>query len=68
MALTWLGFSGLFVIALVRRHGWEYVPIVVLIAFGRSYLSGRPIGQSADLLALVSFAALWMLEKRTAVD
>ena len=25
--------------ALVRRHGWEYVPIVVLIAFGRSYLA-----------------------------
>ena len=68
MALTWLGFSGLFVIALVRRHGWEYVPIVVLIAFGRWYISGRPTGGSADLLALLSFAALWMIAKRTAAD
>ena len=32
MGVVWLPVLILLVLALVRRHGWEYVPLVVLVA------------------------------------
>ena len=33
MTLLWFGVSFGFVVRLIRRHGWEYVPLV-LLAYG----------------------------------
>ena len=40
MMLLWCGFIGLFVLRLIKRHGWEYVPIV-LLAFGAWWYFGN---------------------------
>ena len=39
MMLASCGFVGLFVLRLIKRHGWEYVP-VILLAFGASWYFG----------------------------
>ena len=65
MTAIWLGLFGLLAISLVRRHGWEYVPLVVLIGVGRFYASGMAMGELADGLTLASFAGLWVVSGRT---
>ena len=65
MTAVWLAILSLLVVALVRRHGWEYVPLVVLIGVGRFFASGMAVGDMADGLALVSFAGVWLVSGRT---
>ena len=65
MTAVWLALLGLLVVALVRRHGWEYVPLVVLIGVGRFFASSMAVGNMADGLALVSFAGVWLVSGRT---
>lgn len=31
MTVLWCGFIGLFILRLVKNHGWEYVPLVLLV-------------------------------------
>ena len=42
MMLASCGFVGLFVLRLIKRSGWEYVP-VVLLAFGASWYFGSHV-------------------------
>ena len=51
MMLASCGFVGLFVLRLIQRHGWEYVPIV-LLALGASLYFGpqAPSGVGDGLL------------------
>ena len=32
MTLVWTGFIALLVLKLIRRHGWEYVPVLLIVA------------------------------------
>ena len=66
--VLWVGVFTLLAIALIRRHGWEYVPIVILLAGGRWYTSGMGIGSLADSVTLASFAGIWFVTARTRVD
>lgn len=56
MMLASCGFVGLFVLRVIRRHGWEYVP-VVLLAFAASWHFGSPgsvgLGDGMLLSAIV---------------
>ena len=65
MTTVWLALFGLLAIALVRRHGWEYVPLVILLGAGRFYASGMAVSELADGLTLVSFAGVWLVSGRT---
>ncbi len=65
MTAIWIALLTLLVVALVRRHGWEYVPLVILIGVGRFYASGMAIGDVTDGLALVSFAGVWLVSGKT---
>ena len=65
MNIVWVTLFVLLVLALVRRHGWEYVPPVVLIAFGRWFASDLGIGQFADLVMLGVLGMVWMISART---
>ena len=44
MTAIWIALLALLVVALIRRHGWEYVPLVILIGVGRFYASEMAIG------------------------
>ena len=61
MGVVWLPVFGLLVLALVRRHGWEYVPLVVLVAASRWYAEANQIGALGDGLALVGVSAIWVV-------
>ena len=65
MTAIWIAIFGLLAFALVRRHGWEYVPLVLLLGVGRFYASGMAIGDYADGLTLVSFAGVWLVSGKT---
>ena len=65
MTAIWIALFGLLAFALVRRHGWEYVPLVLLLGVGRFYASGMVIGDFADGLTLVSFAGVWLVSGKT---
>ena len=65
MTAIWIALLAILVVALVRRHGWEYVPLVILIGVGRFYASGMAIGEMTDGLALVSFAGVWHVSGKT---
>ena len=66
--VLWVGVFALLAIALVRRHGWEYVPIVILLAGGRWYASGMAVGGLADSVTLASLAGVWFVTAKTRVD
>ena len=67
MGTLWLVFFGFLLLALVRRHGWEYVPIVVFLGVGRWYVSDLAIGDIANGLSLLSFAGIWLVSGKTQV-
>ena len=65
MTAIWIALLAILVVALVRRHGWEYAPLVILIGVGRFYASGMAIGEMTDGLALVSFAGVRLVSGKT---
>ena len=65
MGTVWLALFGLLLVIVVRRHGWEYVPLVIFLGVGRWYVSGMAIGVTADGLSIVAFAGLWVVTGRT---
>ena len=44
MQLLWVASLSLFVVTIIRRHGWEYVPLVVLLGVARWYTDTRQYG------------------------
>ena len=58
----WFAFFGLFGIVLIRRYGWEYVPLVALLAATRWYTGG---GVPADGVVLVGAATVWIAARVT---
>ena len=63
MTLLWFGVSFGFVVRLIRRHGWEYVPLV-LLAYGARLYDIDP-GQALiwDGLALSTMAGIWIVTR-----
>ena len=52
-------------LTLIRRHGWEYVPVLLFLGVGRWYASGLSLGLAADGLTLFAFAGVWVVSKKT---
>lgn len=64
MQLLWVASLSLFVVTIIRRHGWEYVPLVVLLGVARWYTDTRQYGGAlADGFFLASIAAVWMVTR-----
>ncbi len=64
MTLLWSAFIGLFVLRLIKRHGWEYVPLVVF-AFGVWMYAGSH-GHSGvgDPLLLAATAGVHVITRK----
>jgi len=67
MGSLWVVFFGFLLVALVRRHGWEYVPVVIFLGIARWYVSDLAIAGAANGLSLLSFAGVWLVSGRTEV-
>ncbi len=67
MNFLWVGFLSLLVIKLVKRHGWEYVPVLMLVAGVRWYAGDHLMGGLADGLTLTSIAGVWLVTGITRV-
>ena len=65
MMLASCGFVGLFVLRLIQRHGWEYVPVVIFLGIGQCYASDLAISDIADGVSLLSFAGVWVISGNT---
>ena len=64
MMALWLGFVGLFILRLIRRHGWEYVPIV-LLAFGAWwYFGNHGAGAFRDGMLLTAIGGVHFVTRR----
>ena len=67
MGSLWLVFFVFLLVALVRRHGWEYVPVIVFLGIGRWYVSDLAIADAANGISVLSFAGVWLVSGRTQV-
>ncbi len=65
MDMVWYGVFALLACGLVKRHGWEYVPLVIFLGVGRWYTTEMAIGDMVDGLTLASFAGVWVVSGRT---
>ena len=63
MTAVWFGFVGLFILRLVKRHGWEYVPVVVL-AFGLWWYFGNRAGNLGDGMLLTAVTGVHFVTRR----
>lgn len=64
MMLAWGGFVGLFILRLIRRHGWEYVPIV-LLAFGAwCYFGPQTHGLLRNGVLLTAITGVHLVSRR----
>ena len=59
------GCLGLLTCSLIRRHGWEYVPLVILMGVGRWYAADVAVGPILDTLAVVLTAGVWVISLKT---
>ncbi len=59
MTLLWCGFIGLFVLRLIKYHGWEYVPLVLLV-FG-TWWQWEPF---SDGMLLTAVSGVHLLTRR----
>ena len=67
MMLAWSGFITLFIFRLIGRHGWEYVP-VVLLAFGAWWYFGRRApGLLGDGLLFTALASVHLATRKDIV-
>lgn len=67
MMLALCGFIGLFVLRLIRRHGWEYVP-VVLLAFGAwFYFGSHAPGLLGDGLLFTALTGVHLVTRKDIV-
>lgn len=62
MTLLWFSVFGGFVVRLIRQHGWEYVPLVVLSFAARVYDPGQAL--IWDSLALATMGGIWIVTRR----
>ena len=67
MTLLWTGFIALLVLKLIRRHGWEYVPVLLIVAGVRWYAGDNVQAGMADGLTLASVAGVWLITGFTRV-
>ena len=64
MTLLWSAFIGLFVLRLIKRHGWEYVPLVVF-AFGVwMYAGSHDHSGVGDTLLLAATAGVHVITRK----
>ena len=65
VTVPWIAFFAMLLVALVRRHGWEYVPVVIFLGIGQWYASDLAISDIADGVSLLSFAGVWVISGKT---
>ncbi len=66
--VIWIGVFALIALSLIRRHGFEYVPVIILLGVGRWYTSGMAVEGLAESVTLASFAGIWFVAGKTRVD
>ncbi len=57
-------FTGLFLLRLIKRHGWEYVPLVLLAFGGWLYMGGQGQGGFADAVLLAAMAGIHLVTRK----
>jgi hypothetical protein len=57
-------FTGLFLLRLIKSHGWEYVPLVLLAFGGWTYMGGQGQGGLADALLLSAVAGIHLVTRK----
>lgn len=65
VTVPWIAFFAILLVALVRRHGWEYVPVVIFLGIGQWYASDLAISSVAEGVSLLSFAGVWVISGKT---
>ena len=65
VTVPWIAFFAMLLVALVRRHGWEYVPVVIFLGIGQWYASDLAISNVAEGASLLSFAGVWVISGKT---
>ena len=61
MSFLWIGFLALLALKLISRHGWEYVPVLLIVAGVRWYAGDNVQAGMADGLTLASVAGVWVI-------
>ena len=58
------GFIGLFVLRLIKRHGWEYIPLLLLVFGGWFYLGNHGQAALADAALLTAVAGVHLVTRK----
>ena len=64
MTLLWYGFIGTFVLRLIKRHGWEYVPLVLLAFVAWVYMGSHGQSGVGDPLLLTATAGVHLVTRK----
>ena len=57
-------FIGLFVLQLIKRHGWEYVPLLLVAFGGWVYVGSQGLGGLADPALLTAVAGIHLVTRK----
>ncbi len=68
MTALFCGFIALFGLRLVRRHGWEYVPLLLLAVEGWVYLGSHGRSALADPAVLTAVAGIHLVTRKQIRD
>ena len=62
----WCGFVGLFLVRLIKRHGWEYVPLVLFAVVAGWYHGNQATGGLEDGILLSTLAGVYFVTLKDA--
>lgn len=57
-------FVGLFIVRLIRRHGWEYVPVVLLALGASLYLGNEAPAGAGDGVLFAAIAGVHLVTRK----
>jgi len=63
MTFMWGGLVGLFLLRLIKRHGWEYVP-VILLALGAWWYLGSNAGLAGDGVLIAAVSGVHLITRK----
>jgi len=63
MTVVWFGFVGLFVLRLIKHHGWEYVPLMLLVLGTWWYFGSDGSAGLRDGAMLAAIASVHLLTR-----
>ena len=62
--ILWCGFVGLFLMPLIKRHGWEYVPLVLFAFSAWWYLGNQATAGLEDGILLSTLAGVYFVTRK----